>query len=465
MVQNAEENWEQQARRSRQFRPGLPQKEWDLSSIKQIVGDYDITLVDCERLLKENPEFRKDRGARYNIEWNIVIQPKVDHLRKRLESHNSKMLILLKPLELSLLSDIYRGLYNVHQDLAERIEAVHRSVLRLEGLLIDDVEQAMKEQTEAIVIPLKVPPDIERKFQAAAEKLHPEIRDPSRFPLPAGSDAFLAHFKESTKQFLAGRFLTERTPPPKGYLNLLKCIWILQQILGSDEFKNLPNDSQWPGYINQLNEDLFAECQRFTAPSTQRLVVPDIPPTFHDDEYNIWVEPDISEYMSPRFATHMKEVLKIRLPSQRQSILRDMTVYQIDLSKYRIVESIEDQNAPSRRPDLLEIDVDLNTFQLTPIYATPSSRPRAFEILLHAGSTQYNPTFEKLKHIYRLQHLLTGYKVYDRYDQQMVKVFSLVSGQTIEEYGRLQIWLPEPFINASENALPTQSENTTISGK
>jgi hypothetical protein len=465
VVQNAKENWEQEARRSRQFRPGLPQKEWDLSSIKQIVGDYDVTLADCEKLLKENPEFGRGRGASYNIEWNIVIQPKVDHLRKRLESHNSKILILLKPLELNLLSDVYRGLYDVHQDLAERIEAVHRSVLHLQGLLIADVEQVMKEQIETIVIPLEVPSDVERKFHAAAEKLHPEIRDPSRFPLPAGANAFLAHFEESTKKFSAGRFLTERTPPPKEYLNLLKCIWILQQVLGGGEFKNLPQDSQWPGYINQLNEDLLAECQRFTAPSTQRMLVPDIPAMFHDDEYNIWVEQDISEYMSPRFATHMEEVLKIRLPSQRESLVRYMTVYRVELSKYRIVESIEDQNAPSRRPGPLEIDVDLKSFRLTPIYATPSSRPKAFEIILHAGSTKYNPTFQELKHIYRFQHLLTGYKVCDRYDQAMVKVNSLVSGQTIEEHGRLQIWLPGPFISASTNTLPTQPGYPPTSGQ
>jgi hypothetical protein len=465
VVQNATINWQQQALRSWQGRGEFPQKEWDLSSIKQIVGNYDATLEDCEKLLKENPEFRRDRGFRYNIEWNLFVQPKVDHLRKRLESHNSKILILLKPLELNLLSEIYRGLSDIHQDIVERIEAVHRSVLHLQGLIIADVEEAMKEQTKTIVIPLEVPPDIQRRFQAAAEKLHTGIRDPNRFPLAAGTDAFLVHFSESTKNFSAGKFLTERTPPPKEYLNLLKCIWIMQRVIAGDEFKNLPQDSQWPGYINQLNEDLLAECQRFTAPATQRLVVPDIPSRFDADEYNIWVEEDISEYMSPHFATYMEEVLKVRLPSQHEFIVRDMTIYRIDSSKYRIVESIEDANALSRRPPPLEIVVDLKSFQLTPIYATPSSRPKAFEILLRAGSTQYNPTFQELKHIYRLQHLLTGYKVYDRYDQAMVKVSFLVSGKTFEEHGRLQLWLPEPFSSASSNTLPTPSGNTQTSGQ
>jgi hypothetical protein len=94
------------------------QKDWDLSSLREIIGDYYRTLEECKTLLKENCEFRKNRNFAYNIEWNLVVQPKVDHLRKRLDSHNSKISILLKPLELNILSDIYR-------DLADRIDAVH----------------------------------------------------------------------------------------------------------------------------------------------------------------------------------------------------------------------------------------------------------------------------------------------------------------------------------------------------
>ncbi len=67
----------------------------------------------------------------------------------------------------------------------------------------------MKEQIETIIIPLKVLSDIERKFRATTERLHPKIWDPSYFPLPEGADAFLAYFKESTKKFLAGTFLME----------------------------------------------------------------------------------------------------------------------------------------------------------------------------------------------------------------------------------------------------------------
>jgi hypothetical protein len=139
VVENAKATWTQQSLQLVRS-PGLPsQKDWDLTSLREIIGDYHKTLTDCRKLLEENPEFRKNRNFAYNIEWNKVIQPKVELLRKRLEFHNTKILVLLRPLELNLLSEI-------HRDLANRIDAVHQTLLQLRGLLIPDVVQAISEQ-------------------------------------------------------------------------------------------------------------------------------------------------------------------------------------------------------------------------------------------------------------------------------------------------------------------------------
>jgi hypothetical protein len=173
------------------------------------------------------------------------------------------------------------------------------SILHLQGLLIPDVEQAILEQGRILPVPLVVPADVERKFQIAAEKSRPEIRIPGNFPLQAGADAFVTHFEESTKKFTAGNFLNERTPQPKQYLSLLKCIWIMRGIQESNAFRNAPQNSQWQGYINQLNEDLSNECQRFAAPSAQRLIAPNLNSVRKDDEYNIWPGEDIAQYISP----------------------------------------------------------------------------------------------------------------------------------------------------------------------
>ncbi|PVH72776.1 hypothetical protein DL98DRAFT_595662 [Cadophora sp. DSE1049] len=463
VVENARATWIQESVRIARSRGPPLQKDWDLSSLHEIIGDYRSTLEDCKRLLEQNYEFRNNRNFAYNIEWNLVIQPKVDRLRKRLESHNSKISILLKPLELNLLSDI-------HRDLADRIDAVHRSILHLHGLLIPDVEQAISEQGRAIPIPLIVPADVERRFQTAAERFYPAVRTPGNFPLQAGADAFVAHMDESTRRFSAGNFLNERTPSPKQYLALLKCVWIMRCLQESYELRTAPDSSQWPGYIAQLNEDLAVECLRFTAPSAQRLIAPDVGSPRPEDEYSIWPGEDIAEYISPHSEVYLEEILKLPMPSPSPSLRRAMTVYKLDATKYRLVESIEDSNSPAARRQEYKMEIDLKTVNLTPIYATPSSRPKSMEVQITSSSAKTNPTFQEHKQMLRFQHLLTGYKVYERYDQAMVTASFFVSGQEkpIEEHARIQIWIPHPFAssnsaNASASVTPTALQSPSSS--
>jgi hypothetical protein len=448
VVENAKVTWTQQSLRFSRSQGLPPQKDWDLSSLREIIGDYQKTLTDCQKLLEENHEFRKNRNIAYNVGWNMVIQPKVEHLRKRLECHNSKISILLRPLELNLLSDIHHDLANRMDQIVDRIDAVHHSILHLQGLLIPDVGQALSEQGSVVIAHLDVPIEIEIKFRTAAEKSYPEIRTPGKFPLQAGADAFVEHFEDSTRKFTArGNFLNDRKPPQQQYLALLKSIWIMRRLLGCDELRNAPRDSQWPGYVQQLNEDLSMECQRFTALPTQRLVAPDLNGLRNDDEFNIWPAENIADYISPHFEKVLEEVLKFPMPSRSESLRSDMTVHRLSLTKYRLVESVEDKNTPSTNRQEFKMDIDLKTVKFTPLYAVPSSRQKALEVMIASPSAEITPEFLEPKHIFRLQHLITGYKVYERYDQAMVTISFFVSGQAtpVQEHGRLQLWLPHRF--------------------
>jgi hypothetical protein len=452
VVENAKTTWAQNSRGSSRV------KDWDLSSLQEIIGDYHTTLEDCKRLLEENREFRTASNFAYNMEWSLMIQPKVDHLRKRLDAHNSKIAILLKPLELSLLSEI-------HRDLAERIDAVHRSVLHLQGLLIPDVGQAISDQENGTTGLLPIPLEIEKRFETAAEGAHFLVAEAGRFPLQAGADALVAHLEQSTKKFTPGRFLNERTPSSREYMSLLKCIWIVERLQQSEDLATVRQDSQWPGYIAQLYEDISVQCQRFSTPGSQRLLLPDLTDLKSPEDYAIWVEESIAKLISPHFETHVEEVLKIPLPSP-PGTQRHLSVYRIDSTRYRLVEAVTDKNDRLQRDRSREfkMEIDLKTVNLTPLYATPSSRSKAFELLIHSGSTQINPTFQELKHVYRLQHLLTGYKVYERYDQAMVNVQFVISGQSapVEEHGRIQLWLPRPFQTSSTTNSPNASETQSI---
>lgn len=446
IVKNADAKW-QAARRSRRT---SSQKEWEFSSIHEIVGDYKATLLECRKLLDENPEFRNASGPLRNGEWNLIFRPKVEKLQKRLSAHNNKILLLLKPLELTLLSDVQRRLDDIHGDIADRIDAVHMSVMKLQGLIIHDVAQAIDETGTHEIALVEIPEHIESKFLEAAAKSRPEIRNLSSFPIRLGADSYVEHFDNSTKIFVAGRFLVNKTPDPEQYLNLLKCVWILKRIECSNAFRELDGgstDSQWPNYIKQLHEDLNDECRRFSGPSTQKLFPPDMNFPFKDSQYGIWVEEDLTNFFSPHTQKVQPSVLQMPISKKSETSKRELIIHPVSQSLYRLIETIKDKTTPDKLIPPFEMDVDIEKFSFLPLYAIPSSSKNAFKIVLDSGSKSITPEFQEMKYLYRLQHLLTGYKVYERYDQAMVKVTCVISGQSedIKEHGRIQLWLPEPF--------------------
>lgn len=434
-------------------------KHWNLASLDEIIGDYHATLTECRRLLEENREFRSASNFAYNIEWAMRIQPKVDHLRKRLEAHNAKIAILLKPLELNLLSEI-------HYDLAARIDAVHRSVLHLQGLLIPDVGQALSDRGNgADIFQIPIPSDIELRFRNAAASAYLDMSRPGFFPLQAGANALVAHLERSTKKFTPGRFLNERMPSAMQYLSLLKCVWIVERLRSSDALANVSRDSQWPGYIAQLQEEVSIQCQRFNTMGQERLIPPDLSGIQNPDDYSIWIPEAAVALISPHVQEPLEEVLRVNLPSP-QGTQRDFIVYKIDSTRYRIVEVIKASQGQliGGRDQEFSMEIDLRTVRFTPIYATPSSKPKAPEFIIHSGSTQTNPTFPEAKPVYRLQRLLTGYHMYERYDQAMVKVQFVIAGQydPIEEHGRIQLWMPKLYGISSSNNSPSSSETQSI---
>ncbi len=73
---------------------------WDPISLREIVGDFHVTLNECSDLLKSNNRYGIGTNALRNLEWNVLVQPTADRLRQRIMLHNSKILHFLKPFEM-----------------------------------------------------------------------------------------------------------------------------------------------------------------------------------------------------------------------------------------------------------------------------------------------------------------------------------------------------------------------------
>lgn len=72
----------------------------DMKSLDEIIGDYEATLNECYQLLAKNKRYDQTTGPVQNIRWNINTMPQVEHLRGRIQMHNSRIQHLLKPFEM-----------------------------------------------------------------------------------------------------------------------------------------------------------------------------------------------------------------------------------------------------------------------------------------------------------------------------------------------------------------------------
>jgi hypothetical protein len=77
-----------------------PNLRWDPASLYQIIGNYEETLQECYELLRDNKSVQHGAGPFRSIEWNVLVQPTVERLRKRIILHNSKISHVLKPFEM-----------------------------------------------------------------------------------------------------------------------------------------------------------------------------------------------------------------------------------------------------------------------------------------------------------------------------------------------------------------------------
>lgn len=458
---------------SPQYRGYQIQRDWHIPSFYDIVGDSRTTLQDCENVLIQNRDaYRNHHGSNYNTEWTMAIQPIINDLRSRVQKHTSRLSIVLRPLEIKLLAEIRSEFGNnqpTHDHFGQMLPP-----LQLRGLLVYDIDQTLMELGQRQPIPLGIPVEIESSIRLAAEQSTPELRTPGGIPLETGTEAFFKHFDDSTKGFTPGNFLNEKTPTAKQYINLLQCIIILNHLQISEESKRADQYLLWQFFIAELDNILRSECQRFTIPSAQQLVAPDVVSLSNEFSQPVpssqWMKEEIVNIMSPHIDTDMEEVFRVPLPCPQEWLRRELTIHRIDSTRLRLVESVISTAVPSQRLGEIVLEIDVKTVSLTPIYATPTSRPRPLEVLLHTGISRLNPTFTESKHVLRLQHLLTGYKVYDRYDQAMVKVSFVIAGQstTVEEHGRVQLWLPQPFqpVNSlrTRASSPLASDANTLQG-
>ncbi|KAF4454030.1 hypothetical protein F53441_3414 [Fusarium austroafricanum] len=371
--------------------------------------------------------------------------------------HNSKILHVLKPFEVDLLLRVRQDIEVMHQDLADKITAVHHDLRRLMGVLIPDLDEALDQQAQHSVALLEVPADLDNQFRLAALSGHPDCRTEDNFELSELSDAFILNFNKSTINFKSGILVEHRMPTVDQYLNLLKCIWIFGRIQTSAALRGADKDtSHWPSYARQLEEDLSSQCARFGPELlTPRIVTS----TLRRDMFTIWPEREPINFVVTQDEM-MEQLLEVAGVEKKAKLLRRLHP---DGRKFRVIISGSAQATPGNPSQRTEtIDLDITSMVFNPQYALPTATHTAQEIILRQNERIARLDFLRGSDILKFQQAVTGFKPWASATQYGCQVIYVLSGvkDTIMENASLQLWIPKQ----TEGSLVTNSDaaaNTT----
>jgi hypothetical protein len=337
-------------------------------------------------------------------------------------------------------ADIQQRILLMHGDLAGKLDEI-------KGLLLKDV----REGTEIAKLPLPtlppVPGYLAEKFKAKAA----DSRPIEPFPLAEGIDAVAFHLEESTRKFRSFAPLILK-PEPAQYLNLIKCIWIMERLKSHPAFDVACQDILWKSYVRELETKIISETERFTTGESP-LQVPQPKDILREPEgnFNIWVdfgdadpfptltEPDGFE----------QKIFEASLPNVSHSRKQDIIVFRLSESRIRVVRVVT--STISKHKEVEGHEIDAEKVHFLPFYAFPNKSDSALSISWRAtGSDQRSQalTFNDVSHLHQLQQAITNFGVvHDSIGVAEVRIKDsafMSSIKTIGTNGRVQIWTHRP---------------------
>ncbi|KAM7202919.1 hypothetical protein V8F20_004166 [Naviculisporaceae sp. PSN 640] len=418
---------------------------WDKTSFMEIVGDFEQTLTECVRLLEDNRSYSSTTGPVDNITWNVFVQPNVDRLQRRLQFHNTKLALVLKPFEFDVRLRIHRDLQNrldlIHGDIRrvwEALMAVREEIHALRETL--DPSLAMEDQQRPghDHYTLGIPSAVEHELT----KMYGKQPNPQ---LPDLADAFVRVFNLSTRTFQPHG--NNVSPSQHEYLALMASQFLMDKILASTECRELfeqpqHQHSHWKTYINFLRRGLLEECRRFLSEMERPIItdpslVPEIWPP--DDAPQETVE-------SVRLPVMMEYLLESVLLGATADSWRKLKLLRYcDGTDRRFRLVLTGGRLRAAQSEARTIDFDIARSILIPMYASPdySANGCPLEMVLKTNNEMHSLKFASRAELYKFQQAVTGYEVVDQHMEYNLKtVFVSTSNSREIEDATMQLWRP-----------------------
>jgi hypothetical protein len=212
---------------------GIPQSTDSVyvAQLWGIIGNYQMTLQDCEKLLRDNARFSWQGGFIRSVVWNFRVEPDVQDLKDRLAFLNIKISTVLKTLDLRMAHQLQKGIFRIHRDLASRIDGAHEDIIQeiqdLRSIILKH-PNAVDSSSRPRTAPFDIPASLESLFEQQIQSL--DIHG-SQLRLVHGLDAVVYHINAATTIPINN---TE-SKRERQWLKLAKAFWIITKVRAGQE--------------------------------------------------------------------------------------------------------------------------------------------------------------------------------------------------------------------------------------
>ncbi|KAF2114097.1 hypothetical protein BDV96DRAFT_109269 [Lophiotrema nucula] len=415
---------------------------YNLASLENIIGNFRLTLDECDRWLNDRKRFHQSDGVITNILYNINTDPQVVHMTERIAFHNVKIGLVLEPFKMHVQWELAKSQNAQHRIIAGRLQD-------LEELLAPSASNFQPRKRPPR--DLEVPTEIRFRFESAVcLEGHRELQSPegfSSFPFSDGLQAFFHHFTSISP-------MVGSIP----YVRLMKSIWIMDRIWESSDWAKKKRTD--PGCLEEqclreMDVKLREECSR-VANSNLPLPRLDMVLRLPDEAFSIW-----PSQLNDNAASEQDPL----------DVLLDFPILpELNSHTLRIVRNIDDTLgvedktvAPAEsggsmsRERVISVNINPQSAYFVPIYAMPSELGALKPVLTvklqssRDGVNGVMPEFKSKGDLLKLQHLVTGYRCIGQ--SNWIKVTSLGKGQGLptkykgnyQECGSVQFWRKQPY--------------------
>lgn len=403
-----------------------------------MTGDFHQTLYDCEKLLHNHARLQRGRSnCLENFGWWTSTERDVYSLRERVKFHVTKVAFIAKPFETQLLLRIRRDVQQLRRDLAH-----------LTGIVTNGVGQTRNASNPQFLDSVTLPDHILTRFAIAFNVNRPVcFEERSDWPLKEGFDALVFHFSKSTIEFNSRPELGQNIPEGPQYLNLLKCIWIMERLKSSSYLIDAGTDSLWADYMRGLEDEIKIQFRRFEG---RQLIAPmqDVISILPDSCYSIWVVegPPLRPLDMAEQRPLEEKILELSLPQLHGTRQSSLTVFRKSDTQFRLVTTTKRADNPMFH-HAEGFHVDMTSMRLIPSYAAPNEKSSVTNNIVLCSDKGQSPEWISLNDspsIASLQRALTGYRVH----HDMSNLSWCINGSKEEGDwgdGRLQLWQPKPL--------------------